>query len=505
MEDPLVTSSRQHCVCQFTVQANKNNNRKEPSTIKGQESTLRCSLCVKKVLQPYIERRKRALEKHAAAKEYCTTQLSQIPKNRVPELQAESQRLRDRLTALRKECGDTAVKVAQTALENDTIQEATRMEKSLERRRNNLKRLDSLMEGSMTQAIGYATSQVKCLRLQWALKVLAMYRLDIDPDDIKLTPLQKRRQECHPTQQLQRRARGISKISGLPLPNAGPELYGVLPPVELQSALRLIATVTSTVARCLGIVVPHRILLTLNNNSAKDIIEQVTDEDLQRRRRNFRGIDPIEGERSNKDGSSVSIDSKCKNNISSFSSLDVADNSNCGIITNATSSSQTKGGSSSSTASLLSLVDGSYWTNKAKEAKDAIVGKSIEKIKSSRYSGDNNNESEQRFESPDPNPFISTDATIVAQRIDHATSAILTDIDTSNDISNNNNSSKFALSSKYMNKDSFAIALQLLQNDVIVLCIRAGVQVSKLWPAEAMLLNLHELDKFCQQQTSVNY
>ena len=56
-----------------------------------------------------------------------------------------------------------------------------------------------------------------------------------------------------------------------------------------------------------------------------------------------------------------------------------------------------------------------------------------------------------------------------------------------------------------MNKDSFAIALQLLQNDVIVLCIKAGVQVSKIWPAEAMLLNLHELDKFCQQQTSVNY
>ena len=103
----------------------------------------------------------------------------------------------------------------------------------------------------------------------------------------------------------------------------------------------------------------------------------------------------------------------------------------------------------------------------------------------------------------------SFDATIVAQRLSHATAAILTDVDTSADATTNNNAapSKFALSCKAMHQgdDDFAIALQLLQNDVITLCIRAGVPVSKLWPAEAMLLNLHELEKFCQRQTSVRY
>merc|ERR1719343_6704 len=119
----------------------------------------------------------------------------------------------------------------------------------LERQRVDLHRLESsLLNGSLTQAIHTATNQARFLRFQWARKVFAIYRLQIDPDDIKLTPLQKRRQKSQPGQQLQRRARGIAKISGLPLPNAGPELYGVLPPRELQSALRIVATVTSTVA-----------------------------------------------------------------------------------------------------------------------------------------------------------------------------------------------------------------------------------------------------------------
>jgi hypothetical protein len=53
---------------------------------------------------------------------------------------------------------------------------------------------------------------------------------------------------------------------------------------------------------------------------------------------------------------------------------------------------------------------------------------------------------------------------------------------------------------------TFAIALQLLQNNVIVLCIRAcWCPVSKLWPAEAMLLNLHALDAYCEQQTAIAY
>mmetsp|Transcript_19481 Transcript_19481/g.22391 ORF Transcript_19481/g.22391 Transcript_19481/m.22391 type:complete len:514 (-) Transcript_19481:47-1588(-) len=487
-----------HCLCHFVVEEKNTKGINNEEEISG-DSTLRCSVCVQHFLRPYIRRHKRALEDHAAAKKYCTEQLIQIPKNRIPELEAKSQGLRELIKKLRQECADMAVKVAQTVLENDSIREATMMDQSAERRRHDLQRLEcSLLEGSMMQAIGNATSQVRFLRFQWAQKVLAMYRLDIDPDDIKLTGLQKRRQESQPGQQLQRRARGISKISGLPLPNAGHELYGVLPPQELQSALRLVATVTSTVARCLGIVLPHRILLTLNNSSAGDIIDQVTEEDLQQQRRHFRVAGGIV-DRKSKDESSVDVQYKNRHN-SIFHSIDVCGNSNGGYGISTGSNNQVKGGSYSTT-SLLSLMDRSYWTNKAKNVKDVIVGKSNEKIKNSRSSSNNKN---REISDSTTDTFSPTDATIIAQRLNHATAAVLTDVDTTNGTMNNN-SSEFALSSKNMNQDDFAIALQLLQNDVIVLCIRAGVKVSKLWPAEAMLLNLYELDNFCQQQTSVEY
>ena len=148
-----------------------------------------------------------------------------------------------------------------------------------------------MLQGSLHHALDVASKQVRFLRFQWARKALAMHRLDIDPNDTKMTPLQERRsQKTTTTVPTPRRARGIGKIGGLPLPHAGPELYGVLPPKELQSALRLVASVTCTVARCLGIVLPHPILLTPNAASSSgttvgDITDTVSDHELQRRLR----------------------------------------------------------------------------------------------------------------------------------------------------------------------------------------------------------------------------
>ncbi|KAL3893473.1 MAG: hypothetical protein SGARI_008153, partial [Bacillariaceae sp.] len=75
----------------------------------------------------------------------------------------------------------------------------------------------------------------------------------------------------------------------------------------------------------------------------------------------------------------------------------------------------------------------------------------------------------------------STDATIVAQRLKHATAAVLSDGD-------GDHASTFILSPA--NGEEFPIALQLLQNNILTLCIRAGVSIHKLWPAQALLLNL---------------
>jgi len=48
-------------------------------------------------------------------------------------------------------------------------------------------------------------------------------------------------------------------------------------------------------------------------------------------------------------------------------------------------------------------------------------------------------------------------------------------------------------------EERFATGMQLLQNDVVALCFRAGVDVSALWPAESVLLNLHSLWCHCQK------
>ena len=90
------------------------------------------------------------------------------------------------------------------------------------------------------------------------------------------------------------------------------------------------------------------------------------------------------------------------------------------------------------------------------------------------------------------------DTSHVTQRLHHATAAVVAEDQSAS-------SSKFTLSTEDMNHEDFAVALQLLQNNVIVLCIRAGVPVSKLWPAEAMLLNLQALDVFCEEQTAVSF
>ena len=502
------------CLCHFLEENNKASNYNDDEIFlsggKG-DSTLRCSACVLNLLRSSLHRHRQALRAHAAAKEDCERELGRIPRNRIPELQAESQRLRDKSAALRKECGDMAVKVAQAALENDTIRETMALNASpLGRQRLDLQRLErGLLEGSLTRAIDTATSQVRFLRFQWARKVFAMHRLQIDPEDIKLTPLQKRRQESQPGQQLQRRARGIAKISGLPLPNAGPELYGVLPPRELQSALRIVATVTSTVARCLGIVLPHRILLTFNNSTSSvgDITDTISDEDLQQRN-TARKEPPTSSGFQNK-SANFHHDSSFFNR--SNQTISANNGNGYGAATRPNNQSSVI---SSSTTSLYSMMDTSYFYNKAKKAlakatglnstasttssgNNTILRSGTATSSGSNNSNNNNNKTIER----------SFDATIVAQRLNHATSAILTDVDTTADTTNNNSaSSKFALSCKTMHQgDDFAIALQLLQNDVITLCIRAGVPVSKLWPAEAIVLNLHELEKFCQRQTSVAY
>ena len=53
-------------------------------------------------------------------------------------------------------------------------------------------------------------------------------------------------------------------------------------------------------------------------------------------------------------------------------------------------------------------------------------------------------------------------------------------------------------------EERFATGMQLLQNDVVALCFRVGVDVSTLWPAESVLLNLHSLWCHCRKMAEVD-
>ena len=277
----------------------------------------------------------------------------------------------------------------------------------------------------------------------------------------------------------------IGKIGGLPLPHAGPELYGVLPPRELQSALRLVASVTCTVARCLGIVLPHTILLKPNDYVC-DIADTVSEEAV-----------------------------KQKANETSEKSQQQQQQSD-----------QQQPIGSSSTSSIYSLMDGSYWKNSAKKvAKNALAratgqvttstGIGGEKKRLSSIGGNGGNvggggEQQSVVVGSSHITPPSLDTSQLSIRIHHATAAVVAedqavDAGGSGNVTPSSSSSKYSLSADGMNQQDFAIALQLLQNNVIALCIRAGVPVSKLWPAEAMLLNLHALDLFIQQQIAVSY
>ena len=87
----------------------------------------------------------------------------------------------------------------------------------------------------------------------------------------------------------------------------------------------------------------------------------------------------------------------------------------------------------------------------------------------------------------------SMDSNIVKERIKHATAAILAE-------DHSSHSSSYSLSAEVTTQDQYTTALQLLQNDIVILCIRAGVPVAKLWPAQALLLNLQALHDFCKEQ-----
>jgi len=116
--------------------------------------------------------------------------------------------------------------------------------------------------GGLKDALVSGTQQIQILRFRFACRVFDMHRLDVGERYSKRGSTVAATNAGTSTKGNDSCATGVGKIGGLPLPHAGLVLYGVIPSVVLASSLRLVASLTQMVARCLGVVLPHPILVS---------------------------------------------------------------------------------------------------------------------------------------------------------------------------------------------------------------------------------------------------
>jgi hypothetical protein len=470
-------------------------------------TTVLCSHCVRCVLRDAHERRSQAVQRHDTVQRECARTFdTSVIKGNLSQLQFELEQAGNRLAFLRTECATAAIDVATAAVQNEerrakipAVALAANTAPPIAatvtlRQRQQLERLQAaIQDEAMMTSIKDAQSQVRRLRWQWALQAFAMHRLDVEEPvcssetSKKTTSTTRTRTTAagsattttttkmaatSSNNKSRKQARGIGKIGGLPLPHAGPELYGVLPPNELQSALRLTSSVTASVARCLGIILPHPILLQAGETPVRDIVEMVQQQQQQQQSPNGNTRDAYSMDK----GDSSLPRQQQQQQQQHQQPL----------------SESTAAFLSSSTASLASLM--------GQTAKKAIA----------RATG------QQLLEETVAQVAIPTsmEPAIVQQRLHHAVAAVLAEANTNANNTTTTSAAvgvntltpttRYALSAAAAASEEFAIALQLLQNNIVVLCIRAGVPVTALWPAEAVLLNLHALQVYCREQLTTS-
>ena len=464
-------------------------------------------------------------------------------------LKDQSDTLRSRLDELRSVCGEQSVQVAALALRNDERHQRLQEE----RRRVEAARLgldgiwvgvlgggddghdeavnggDAIRENELEKARGHAeaavvdglpgaisslVSEVRKRRLALALQAFDAHRIDIGPDcsndtqrdDDKDDDATERQDDADETgarkraaarkERMRRRPRGVGKICALPLPHAGPALYGVLPPAVLASSLRLVASLTVVLSRCLGIPLPHPIYLrpliaggggggstvarSSSSSRAKarataslaraqrkecgDIIETVDDrETLEDVLPLNGGVDDVEVKGSGYGNGTASSGSGSQPLLSSASSIRTLGRTARWAFNKATGHSSSEGGLPQSSA---------------------VTSASSTTMAEAPPSYSNLSNAKQTYNAP-------IDKAAMATRIRHAAAAVISE-------GSDGTGGEYTLipsgwtgapTRARSPEDDFATCMQLLQNNVVALCIRAGVQVSEMWPAEALLLN----------------
>ena len=339
-----------------------------------------------------------------------------------------------------------------------------------------------------------------------ACQVFDMHRLDVGPHP----PPEQRRHEG---------ASGVGKIGGLPLPHAGPILYGVVPPGVLAEGLRQVASLTQLVARCLGVVLPHPVLVCFREcracGAVRDFGADVVDAVDER--------DDEEG----RIGSPERADELCP-----------ACRQKRGEEHKAfpTRPEQTKESSASFPASsrqrrptLLSFVGSS--ARKAIEITTSATSRAITNMQQTASAASQDTAVPSRVQkharAGTERGAASLDVSLtsperIAQRVERASFACLREndeaaaaeyalrpprwreeegtVERARDGGDGAESANASRDEFRAAEERFAVGMQLLQNDVAALCFRAGADPADLWPAESVLLNLDALRAYCRKE-----
>lgn len=348
----------------------------------------------------------------------------------------------------------------------------------------------------------------------------------------------------------QRVPSGIGKIGGLLLPHRGPmHFHGVLPSSMLVSSLRLIASLTSLLARCLSIELPHPIVLcpmapTLEREGGGHGVEylhhrqqQLQQQALQR----FVKSDELwlrdqtsdilalssllhhsafDGDDDNDDlnGKGITLMKHVDDLDPGIATRDETKARHCTFSESTFTGEQVSvqkiknhGPShasflvkqSTSASSLMSLVESSskLISHSARRALDKMTGHHHhhqQQQQQQQQYGQGPKEEQSKSRPSTSVASVPMDKDSVALRVKFSSCAIIYECIPRENVSNSRYELRppSATADREMQQkgeEQFAIGLQLLQNDIIALCIKAGVPISMLWPAEAMCLNLHSL------------
>jgi hypothetical protein len=522
---------------------------------------LSCRSCAARQLSSKIARYSSAKQKHLQKKRDCQLRLMQTrlggddggdednddkfalehsKRKSLPDpnqINQEVLSLKERLAILRSQSNDLAVCVTAKTMENDEREAKLQVESSkiflaqerigtmkhcllLQSEHNiNTQEGKQIMggnndDGRLRDALDYGRHQIQSQRFQFALQVFDMHRIDVGEEYTNQRKGNGEKKMNLPT--------GVGKIGGLPLPHAGPALYGVLPQEVLASSLRLVASLTNLVARCLGVVLPHPILVCAMEcvkcgefyDFGGDVVDATYFDDGN------------EGEEWLCDDSYPyhSLCNTCyQNDVTASNSKDQR-GFTPGLkskVSHAKFSSPSN--STKSNKSLMSFVGAS--ARKAMALTASATSRAMSNKEPMTYpSGESttNTKASEKITSP----------SAVKKRINHASFAVLAESyepgateyvlnpprlkedgneektltrTNEDEVLNNSQSQLFANREDFRPaEERFSIGVQLLQNDVIALCFRAGVDVTKLWPTESVLLNLHALLEQCMSVVKNN-